>query len=110
MIQNYKTFDEIYKKPAVPDYRDSNNSVQAAMTMGSFLYGNNNRLQNNVQAASGNKVKKSTSTKGQKVYSNNKNMAKTATQFNKQKLTNNTLSRQNNLTATSPFAQTSFPQ
>lgn len=37
-------------------------------------------------------------------------MAKTATQFNKQKLTNNTLSRQNNLTTTSPFAQTSFPQ
>ena len=105
MIQNYKTFDEIYKKPAVPDYRDSNNSVQAAMTMGSFLYGNNNRQ------ATGNKVKKSVSTKGQKVNNNNnnRNMAKTATQFNKQKPNNNiNLPRQNN-PITSPFAQTSFP-
>lgn len=115
MIQNYKTFDEIYKKPAVPEYRDSNNSVQAAMTMGSFLYGNNNsgknnRQVNNVQAASG-KIKKSTSIKGQKANNNNnRNMAKTATQFNKQKQTNNnTLSRQNN-PITPSFAQTSFPQ
>jgi hypothetical protein len=121
VIQNYKTFDEIYKKPAVPDYRDSNNSVQAAMTMGSFLYGNNNNRNNNsgnnnrqatnLQATSG-KVKKSVSTKGQKVNNNNniKNMAKTATQFNKQQPNNNiNLPRQNNPTP-SQFAQTSFPQ
>lgn len=53
----------MFKKPAVPG-NNNNTNVQAATTMGTFLYGNNNRQANNLQAASGNKVKKSVSTKG----------------------------------------------
>lgn len=38
-IENYKTFDQMFKKPAVPTAQDSRRQL-GKTTMSSFLYGN----------------------------------------------------------------------